>query len=204
MAPSDAIRRQQWVVLAQLLRPQGRKGELLAELLTDFPERFATHPDVWLAPSGFADEAESTVAVQPKPFRVAAHWLPLGRNAGRVVLHFVGVDSIEQAEALADFEVIVPLAERLPLEADASYISDLVGCTLYDNDNTVGVVEAVEFPTTPDGSRTLDDAAPILAVRSHEGDELLIPFVKVFLVEMDLPGRIIRMKLPEGLVDINR
>ena len=44
----------QWIVLAQILRPQGRKGEVLADLFTDFPERFDEHPGVWLAPSGFA------------------------------------------------------------------------------------------------------------------------------------------------------
>ena len=52
-----------WIVLAHLLRPQGRKGELLAELLTDFPERFEEQRRVFLATPNFAgEEAEARAA----------------------------------------------------------------------------------------------------------------------------------------------
>jgi 16S rRNA processing protein RimM len=188
-----------WIVLAHLLRPQGRKGELLADLSTDFPERFEERPAVWLAAPGFRGPAEAAELAQ-----VAAFWLPVGRNAGRIVLHLAGIDSIEQAERLAGRDVLVPLTERLPLDDESAYISDLVGCTVWDDDAAVGVVEDVHFPTTPDGLRRLDEAAPLLAVASPTGDEILIPFAKAFLIAIDLPGKSIRMTLPEGLVDINR
>jgi len=193
----------QWIVLAQILRPQGRKGEVLADLFTDFPERFAEHPRVWLAPAGFADQA-SADAKSASPAEIASHWLPMGRNAGRIVFHFAGVNSIEQAEPLAGKEVIVPLTERVPLEPGAAYISDLVGCTVYDLDRALGVVDSVEFPTSPDGVRRLEEAAPLLAIRSLEGDEILIPFANAFLIALDVAAKSIRMALPEGLAEINR
>ena len=70
----------QWIVLAHILRPQGRKGEVLADLFTDFPERFGEHPQVWLAPAGFADQAAAGDAakVGAEAAEVAAHWLPVG------------------------------------------------------------------------------------------------------------------------------
>jgi 16S rRNA processing protein RimM len=198
----------QWIVLAQILRPQGRRGEVLADLFTDFPERFTQHPQVWLAPAGFADQnapaADTKSALIPKPAEVTAHWLPVGKNAGRIVLHFVGVDTIEQAEELAGREVLAPITERVPLEPGSTYISDLVGCTLYDRGRALGVVESVQFPTSSDGARRLDDAAPLLAVNSPEGDEILIPYVNAFLRELDTVARSIHMDLPEGLADINR
>lgn len=194
----------QWIVLAHLLRPQGRKGEVLADLFTDFPERFDTHPHVWLAPQGFADQPHSDPPTSPtQQADVSAHWLPVGRNAGRIVLHFAGVDTIEQAEKLSGKEVLVPLSERLPLDSDASYISDLIGCTVYDRDQPLGTVESVEFPTTPDGTRRLEDAAPLLAVTSPAGDEILIPFARAFILQLDPAAKSIRMSLPEGLAEIN-
>jgi 16S rRNA processing protein RimM len=195
----------QWIVLAHILRPQGRRGELLADLFTDFPERFDRHRQVWLAPQGFADQdsAEPHSAAAAEPAEVAAHWLPVGRNAGRIVFHFAGIDTIEQAEKLAGKEVIVPLTERLPLDPGAAYISDLVGCTVYDRGVALGVVDSVEFPTSPDGSRRLEEAAPLLAITSPEGDEILVPFANAFLLELDLAAKSIRMALPEGLADIN-
>jgi len=192
----------QWIVLAHLLRPQGRKGEVLADLRTDFPERFERHPRVWLAPQGFADCAGSDAA-SVEPAEVVSHWLPVGRNAGRIVLRFAGIDSIAQAERLAGKDVLVPIGERLPLDPGAAYISDLIGCTVYDRGVALGTVDAVQFATSPDGSRRLEEAAPLLAVKPPEGDEILVPFASAFLLELDVAGKAIRMALPEGLAEIN-
>jgi 16S rRNA processing protein RimM len=193
----------QWIVLAHILRPQGRKGEVLADLCTDFPERFGQRPQVWLAPQGFA-EGDAVAEPPSEPVEVAGHWLPVGRNAGRIVLQFAGVDSIEQAERLAGKDVVVPLADRMPLSPGAAYISDLIGCTVYDRERALGVVESVEFPTTPDGTRRLEDAAPLLSIAAVDGGEILIPFANEFLLALDVAAKSIRMALPEGLSELNR
>ena len=192
----------QWIVLARILRPQGRKGEVLADLFTDFPERFLSQPRVWLAPPGVADSA-SADSPSARIAEVASFWLPVGRNAGRIVLRFAGIDSIEQASQLAGTEVLVPLAERKPLEADTAYVSDLIGCTLYDRDQPLGTVTGVQFPTTPDGARRLEDAAPLLVLATPSGNELLIPFARAFLVALDPAAKSIHMALPEGLAELN-
>jgi 16S rRNA processing protein RimM len=199
----------QWIVLAHILRPQGRRGEVLADLFTDFPDRFDQHPRVWLAPSGFADSnladpGSTGQTALTEQAEVAAHWLPVGKNAGRIVLHFAGIDSIEKAEQLAGKEVIVPLTERVPLDEGAAYISDLVGCTVYDFDRSLGVVDSVQFPTSADGTRRLEDAAPLLAILSPDGDEILVPFASAFLVELNVATKSIRMTLPEGLAEVNQ
>ena len=195
----------QWTLLARILRPQGRKGEVLADLFTDFPERFAEHPHVHLARAGFIDAgAEASGTTTLEPAEIVGHWLPSGRNAGRVVLHFAGIDSITQAETLAGKEVVVAATERMELEADAVYISDLAGCSLYDRDTLLGAIEDVQFPASPDGSRRLEEAVPLLVVRATDSDELLIPFAKSYLIQVDTAAKIVRMELPEGLADINR
>jgi 16S rRNA processing protein RimM len=188
-----------WIVLAHLLRPQGRKGEVLAELFTDFPERFEGQRRVFLAAPGFEGEEADT-----RPAEVVAFWLPVGKNEGRVVLQFAGIDTISDAESVAGQDVLIPREERLPLDDESVYISELIGCSVYDGPLRVGVVEEVQFAMTADGGRRLDDAAPLLAVRSPEGDEILIPFAKSFLVAVDTEAKRIDMTLPEGLVEVNR
>lgn len=188
-----------WITLAHLLRPQGRKGEVLAELLTDFPERFEGGQRVFLAQPGFAGgEAEA------RAITVLRHWLPVGRNHGRVVLTLEGVESISAAEELAGLDVLVPETERVELEDDAEYISDLVGCAVFDGDERVGEVTGVDFALTPDGARRLPEAAPLLTVATAGGEEVLIPYVKAFLVSVMSAERRIEMRLPEGLVELNR
>lgn len=199
---------QQWIILARILRPQGRRGEVLAELLTDFPNRFAERPDVWLAPPGYTEgpgPASSGAPISaPQPAFILSHWLPVGRNSGRVVLHFRGVDSITAAEAMAGQEVVVPLAERLPLEGDAAYISDLIGCSVYDRGSLLGTIDAVQIPTTADGIRRLEDAAPLLSIATPDEEEILVPFAKAYLQRIDVVARTVHMALPEGLTDLNR
>jgi 16S rRNA processing protein RimM len=188
-----------WIVLAHLLRPQGRKGEVLAELFTDFPERFEEQRRVFLAAPGFDGDQVEARAVE-----VAAFWLPVGKNDGRVVLKFAGIDTISDAETIAGLDVVIPRGERLALEDESVYISELIGCTVYDGSQEIGVVDDVQFAMTADGGRRLDDAAPLLAVASVQGDEILIPFAKAFLVNVDTEAKRIEMTLPEGLVEVNR
>jgi 16S rRNA processing protein RimM len=188
-----------WIVLAHVLRPQGRKGELLAELLTDFPERFDEKRRVFLASPNFAGEEAQARAIE-----VVSFWLPVGKNEGRIVLQFAGIDSITAAEGIAGLDVIVPYEERLPLDDESEYISDLIGCTVYDGSDVVGVIDDVQFPSTPDGARRLAEAAPLLAVLSPDGDEILIPFAKAFLVGVNVKEKRVDMTLPEGLVEVNR
>lgn len=192
----------EWTVLAHLLRPQGRRGEILAELLTDFPERFADGQRVFLAPPEFAGRPE-----EARSIAVLGHWLPVGRNHGRIVLTLEGIDSISKAETLNGQDVVVPVAERMELDEDEEYISDLIGCAVFDaeaGDASIGIVTGVEFATTPDGARRLADAAPLLLVTSATGDEILIPYVQSFVVALSVPEKRIDLKLPAGLLDINR
>ena len=196
----------QWVVLAQLLRPQGRKGEILAELLTDFPERFDSQKRVFLAPAEFTGpESAARIA------EVFAYWLPLGKNQGRIILQFTGIESINAAESLSGLEVIVPVTERVELEdEDANYISDLIGCAVFDLvDPEQPHSPSAPSPMSssrqlPDGSRRLEDAAPLLAIETADGDEVLVPFAKAFLVSLHPERKRIDMSLPPGLLDVNR
>src|SRR5258708_17042697 len=94
-----------WIVLAHLLRPQGRKGEVLAELFTDFPERFEDQKRVFLAAPGFDGEETEVRSAE-----VVAFWLPVGKNEGRVVLQVAGIDTISDAGSGARQDVLVPRA----------------------------------------------------------------------------------------------
>jgi 16S rRNA processing protein RimM len=187
MTPEQPDQAAQWVALARIRRPQGRKGEVFADILTDFPEKFAERRQLWLL-------AES--AAIPRQVDLIAHWL----HKGGIVLHFDGIDSISAAETLAGLTVAIPRAARAPLADDEVYVADLVGCTLYDVAKSdapvlVGQIEDV--------NRTAGPVA-LLAVRSaNSSEEILIPFAKSYLCTIDLAARRVEMALPEGLTSLN-
>lgn len=185
-----------WVWLARIRRPQGRKGEVFAEILTDFPDMFAQRRRLWLLPT---DVSSSPCQSLPaREIELTAHWL----HKGGIVLHFAGVDSISAAEALAGMIVAIPRTERVALASDEAYISDLIGCTLVDvagaEPASVGVIEDVDRSA----GRPLG-TAPLLVVRGAKG-EVLVPFAKSYLRRIDLETKCVEMALPEGLVDLSK
>jgi 16S rRNA processing protein RimM len=174
------------VLVARIVRPQGRRGEVLAEILTDFPERFGERRRLWLV----SDEA----GVSARAVELESHWL----HKGRVVLKFAGVDSIEAAEPLRGLGVAIGAAERAPLDPEAVYIADLIGCRLLD-EGAGGVTDVGEIT----GVERQAVAADLLVVQTGEGEELLVPFAKAYLRRVDLATKQVAMALPEGLTGIN-
>ena len=184
---------EKWVWLARIRRPQGRKGEVFAEILTDFPEKFTERRRVWLLPAAGAGAPAGAASAAAREIDLTNHWL----HKGGIVLHLAGVDSISAAEELKGLIVAIPQAERAPLAADEAYIGDLIGCVLVDVSGaeavTVGEIENVDRSAGP---------APLLVVGGAHG-EVLIPFAKSYLRRIDLEGKRVEMALPEGLVDLN-
>jgi ribosomal 30S subunit maturation factor RimM len=106
------------LTLARVLRPWGRRGEVAAEILTDFPKRLAAVREAWLYDG----------RKPPRPVRIVSCRIHLGQ----AILHFAGTESIDDAERLRGLEVQVPLAERAPIGAGRYYISELIGCTVWE------------------------------------------------------------------------
>jgi 16S rRNA processing protein RimM len=188
---------EQWVWLARIRRTQGRKGEVFADILTDFPEKFVERKRLWLLPgtsrpAGALGVHEEQVAAA-REVELVAHWL----HKGGIVLHFAGVDSISDAEKLAGLVVAIPRAERAGLGEDEVYIGDLIGCVLVD----VAGAESVVVGEIEDVDKTAGPA-PLLLVRGKRG-EVLVPFAQSYLRKLDVEGKRVEMVLPEGLVELN-
>ncbi len=167
------------IVIAEILRPRGNRGELLAQCQSDIPGRLEHLKQAQARLTGGSD-----VAIEiSEAWAHGADW----------VLKFEGVDSIDAAERFRGAEVWVQLQDRASLPDGEFFQSDLVGCNVIDSmtGKSLGVVEGWhEF-----GGR------PLMAV-SVNGREVLIPFVSAICPEVDLDRRTIRVELPEGLLEL--
>ena len=170
-----------------MVKPQGRRGEVAAEILTDFPERFAERKRVFaLAPEG-----------ERRELQVDEAW----PHKGRIVLKFSGIDSISQAETLVGYAIQIPLSQRVALEPGSHYVSDLVGCTVIISDAAAGAGGERELGAIADVQFGAGEA-PLLVVREGKR-EYLIPFAYEYLKGIDLAGKRVRMSLPEGMLDLD-
>lgn len=158
---------------------------MLAELHTDFPERFAEREKLWcMAADGSRRE-----------LRLEEHWF----HKGGVVLKFAGIDSISDAERLAGCEVQIPHEERARLEKDAAYISEIVGSDVWINEGHrfLGRVSEVRFGAGE--APLLVVKLPVCAVQN----EVLLPFAQEYVKKFDVAGKRIDMELPEGMLELD-
>ncbi len=182
---AEQSRDESWLAIARVLRPRGRRGEVVAEVLTDFPERFATTKRAFLG----------TAETSPEPVEVAETWW----HEGRLILRFAGVDSIGQAERLRGRLLMIPQRERVALGQNQYYVWELIGCAVVcRGGQLLGAVTDVEAT----------GGVQLLKVRSSVSkpdgsDELLVPFAQEICPEIDVGGRRIVIDPPEGLLDLN-
>jgi 16S rRNA processing protein RimM len=165
------------VAIAKTVRTRGLRGELVAEILTDFPERF--------------DETEKVFAVLPNGERRALEIENSWFQKERVILKFAGVDSIEAAEVFINAEICVPESEAVTLEEGEFFDWELIGCA-------VETVEGEPVGTVKEIMRT--GGTENLVVAGAEKD-YLIPFAETICPQVDVENKLIRVDLPDGLLE---
>jgi 16S rRNA processing protein RimM len=172
----------EFITLARVVKTQGRRGEVAAEIYSDIPERFTVGMKLQAL---LRDSKESRHELEVEE---------LWPHKGLLVLKFTGVDSISDAEPLIGCELQVPRSQRSELQPGWNYVSDMIGCTVLDNGREIGRVEDVQFGA---------GEAPLLIVRDAATKLVEVPFAEAFLESIDIGQRQVRMKLPEGLLEVN-
>jgi 16S rRNA processing protein RimM len=166
------------IAVGRVLRPQGRRGEVRVEPLTDEPARLAELAECWLVPPAGGE-----------PRRVEGVWF----QGAVPVLKLTGADSIGDAEALAGRLLTIPRDATRPLPPDRFYGFDLVGCTVRD-------VAGTDLGTLVDilGGEHHD----LWVVKAGER-EYLIPAVSAIVERVDLDRRVVVVRPPEGLLELD-
>jgi 16S rRNA processing protein RimM len=164
------------VAVARVAKPRGIRGEVIADLLTDFPERFE---GVGMVTAVMPDASRRELTIE-------GYWF----QSGRVVLKFSGVDSMNDAETLRNAEICVPEDEAVELDDDEFYDWELAGCT-------VETIEGKALGTVRELMRT--GGTELLVVDGAK--EYLIPFAEAICVEVDIENKLIKVDPPDGLLE---
>jgi 16S rRNA processing protein RimM len=167
------------ITVAHAVRTRGLKGEIVAELLTDFPERF--------------ESLSELIAVRPgKPREIVEledHWF----QKGRVVLKLKGFDSIETASVLVGCDFSVPEAERVQLPEGSYYQWELQGCSVETvSGQLVGVVSSVLHT----------GGVEVLVIESAGKPDVMVPMAEAIVVSIDITERRVLIDPPPGLLEL--
>jgi len=166
------------VTIARAVKPRGLKGEIVAVLLTDFPDRF--------------EDVEVLILVSPDGERSTKRLEEFWFQNDRVILKLADYDDVETAKELVGFEFAVPESERVPLPADHYYDWELEGCTVKVGAESIGTVKSV----------LKTGGTEILVVADESNKERLIPFADSIVVKVYAAQKTIVVDPPEGLLDL--
>lgn len=195
---------QRWIAIAHILRARGNKGEVAAQLLTDFPERLTQMREVFLGDGAGRSE--------PRPVNLKAFWMDRNHR-GQGVFHFEGCASISEAEKFRGLDVLLPFEQRVKLPVGQYFVSDLIGCSVFESPAEPPVVSSspCSIATAPALVGTVRDVqftgenisgTPLLVVDTQHG-ELLVPLAEDICTRIDPAARRIDVVLPEGLRELN-
>lgn len=168
----------QFVSIAKITRTHGVRGEVTAILLTDFPDRFRQLSKVYL----FSEEQAGWETIERYRF-----------HQDRIILKFVGRERPHEVQDLLGREVQIPESERVELPEDSYFDSDLVNCEVFERSIRLGVV--VDLLKSGAGSVNL-------VIEDSDGREILVPWVKEFVKEIDVENARIVVDLPPGLTEL--
>lgn len=168
------------LLVGRVARAHGNRGQVIVNPDTDFAdERFKPGHVLLVGPAERAERRE----IRDVRFQ-----------QGRPIISLSGVETMNDAEALAGAELWIPAAAIAPLPEGTYYRHDLVGCEVVDTTGaTVGTVRVVEG--------TLDRSYLVV---NGEGGDVMIPMVAEFCVTVDVASRRITVTLPDGLLDVYR
>jgi 16S rRNA processing protein RimM len=169
----------EYLLLGQITRPHGIRGELRMRLLTDYPERIAELEHVYIGKRSNGDGAH--------PFKVAG----MRMHQGLGLLRVDGITDRSAADRLRRQYVMVPLAEAIPLGDDEFYLFQVIGMHLEtEGGYRLGTV-----------TRVIETGAnDVYVLDSPDYGEVLFPITIETLIEHDMAAGVVLVNIPDGLL----
>lgn len=169
-----------YFIIGKLIGAHGVRGEMKVFPITDDVRRFSAISEcLVLSP---AEKLMKTVKVTGKRFA-----------AETVIIQVEGIVDRDEAQKLSGLFLAVKREDAAPLPAGRYYISDMIGCTVTDTEHgLLGVVSDV----------LQTGANDVLVVKRSGKQDLLIPYLKEAVTEVDVLAGKISASLPEGLYEI--
>jgi 16S rRNA processing protein RimM len=176
MSNNDSPR---YLLLGEVLRPHGVRGELKTRVLTDYPERIGDMETVYLADNEQGDKA--------KPYAIEG----VRMNQEYALIKLKGIDDRDQADRLRALYVMVAMDDAIPLEEGEFYLYQIIGLRIITEDGET-------FGTLTEVMET--GANDVYIIDSERYGEVLIPAIESVILKTDIEAGTITVRLPEGLL----
>jgi 16S rRNA processing protein RimM len=163
-----------FLVVGKFRHSHGLRGEILMEVVTDFPERIQKGRILYIGESH-------------QPMVVSGRRI----HAGNLLLSFDGINTPEAAGRLRNEWVYVPTQDSLPLPDGEYYHHQILGLQVLTEDGAVlGMISDI----------LVTGANDVYMVRSQSGQQILLPAIQSVILEIDLGKKEMLVRLLPGLL----
>ena len=173
------------IVIGKINKSFGIKGFLKVEPLTDYIDRFLSLDKIHL----YSEKKRSFFENSTGSFWFNVEDAEITRDF--VKLKLVGTDDRNNSDLLRGYLITIPIEERIMREEGEHYYYELIDCDVYNDNDLIGKVKAVENYGSDD----------LLKIETNEKKEVFIPYRDEFILKIDTEGKRIDVKLIEGLID---
>ena len=170
-----------YLVLGEILRPHGIRGEVRMRMLTDYPERLPELEAVYIGKSA-DDEHIARLGLKRVRF-----------NKDYALLTLEGYASRNESDRLRNKVVMVDIDDAVPLEDGEYYLFQLIGLKVVADSQELGQIKEV----------LQTGANDVYVVDSRAYGEILLPAHTETIAGIDFDAEIVTMSLPEGLLPAN-
>jgi 16S rRNA processing protein RimM len=164
-----------YLAVGFLRRAHGVHGEVIMEVLTDFPERLKPNTQVF-------------VGGNYQPMMI----LSVRNHHDGLLIKFSGFNKPEDAKQYRNQLVYVTAADRPKLPKGQFYHHELIGVDVMDEEGKI-IGKLSEIVQT--------GANDVYVVSRPDAKELLLPVIPSVVLDIDADRRLIRIHLMEGLIE---
>ena len=168
-----------YLILGEILRPHGIRGEMRMRILTDYPERLINElKTIYLGdnPDSMVDEYAIKSARFHKEY---------------LLITLTDIEDRNEAEALRGKKIMINIENAVPLREGEFYLYQLMGLS-------VQTEEGIHLGDIRDVIET--GANDVYLVKGGQFGELLLPAHEETIISIDFEAKMVTMSLPEGLL----
>lgn len=160
-----------YLTVGKLRRPHGVKGEVVMEMVTDFPQQIKAGIHIYV---GEKKQEYKLISIRPNG-----------------ALFLVSIEGFSDCDAVSIFrnQWVYVLASTIgPLPDGLFYHREVIGMQVADEQgNPIGIVKEI----------LVTGANDVYVVEAHDGSEILLPAIKSVILSMNRDTRSIVARLQE-------
>ncbi|MGN1401690.1 MAG: ribosome maturation factor RimM [Bacillus sp. (in: firmicutes)] len=170
---------EKWFNVGKIVNTHGIKGEVRVISRTDFAdERYKPGNVLHL----FREDID-----QPTELKIISY----RRHKNFDMLMFEGYSNVNEVEPFKGGILKVPESSLSPLEGDEFYFHEIIGCEVVtDEGEKLGTIKEILTPGAND----------VWVVKAQKGKDILIPYIKDVVKDVDVKAKVVTVKLMEGLL----